>query len=235
MIFPFSKKYPVTWSYQQHIAQGGIYAQYPGTDFGTPTGVDILAPEVGYAWGGQDPASLGGSKWVALKSNDGSKLWTFVHIQNALASGRYAPGAKIGVSDNSGATSGPHTHVSLRVNNVRTDPMIYLASASLIGAATPTDPFVAVLAEQRPDVIAAGVPVYTWWTGSGAIELLDTLRAIQRYDVLAAATYISKSYFPCVTREETNAKADRNWLREWYVGWGSKEYPTAPYIWGAHA
>lgn len=70
-----------------------------------------------------------------------------------------------------------------------------------------------IIASQRPDVIAAGVPLEAWWQQNGAPELRARLAALGRQDVLNVAGN------------------DNNWLRQWYLQNGSGEYQN---IWAGN-
>ena len=77
------------------------------------------------------------------------------------------------------------------------------------------DDFTKLVYQQRPDVI--GHDAGSWWTSWGAAEMLKRLQRLGRGDVIRA--YEASGRNP-------------DWLRQWYAGWGSKEYPN---IWTAGA
>jgi murein DD-endopeptidase MepM/ murein hydrolase activator NlpD len=95
-----------------------------GIDLAVPTGTDVMAAADGYViqsgWNGGYGIS------VYLKHNDGS-ITRYGHMSETLVSvGEYvAQGSVIGLSGNTGDSTGPHVHFEIRINDTAVDPSGY--------------------------------------------------------------------------------------------------------------
>lgn len=123
-VYPFRQEYPITSNWQHHKNTGGERAKYAGTDFGTPVGVDILAPQDGTCSSHVDHH---GGKYALLVNSE--FLWILLHLSEVTKIGNVRAGEKIGLTGNTGWTTGPHTHIELRKNGVNIDPEPYLLNA----------------------------------------------------------------------------------------------------------
>lgn len=119
--YPITQYYGERVEYYKSISNGGLTKGHEGVDWGTPTGVKVLAPF---------------KRNIILRDNDDFKnnaygdfvviwdpdqkcaVWYGHLLENNVSFGQELPyGAVIGKTDNSGNTSGPHLHV----NFVETD------------------------------------------------------------------------------------------------------------------
>ena len=113
---PFDGNYPITQTFGNKLILNGVdfYGQWRlkghnGIDYGIPTGVNILAPhrgtikeayydEKGYGW------------YVKIENDvEGSVLGHMLSLSVKVGD-IVSEGQKVGVSDNTGASTGPHLH-----------------------------------------------------------------------------------------------------------------------------
>lgn len=92
-----------------------------GTDFGVPVGTPVVAPEDGVVW----MAGPAGDAGIMVAINSGSVQHKLMHLSKV----QVAPGEKVkkgqvvGLSGNTGYSTGPHLHWSKYVNGKPIDPM----------------------------------------------------------------------------------------------------------------
>ncbi len=117
--------YRITWDFKGHVAGG---SSTPGYDFGTPMNTGVAPLHSGtVTYIGEDPKSINprdGSKAKFINLENKFGKWQYVHFSKITAVvGQYLDCNKdiIGYSGDSGNTSGPHTHVSLIVENKYVD------------------------------------------------------------------------------------------------------------------
>lgn len=113
---PFDGNYPVTQSFGNKLILNGadFYAQWGlkghnGIDYGIPTGVNILSPHQGTVKEAYyDEKGYG---WYVKVENDieGSILGHMLSL-NVKVGDVVTEGQQVGVSDNTGASTGPHLH-----------------------------------------------------------------------------------------------------------------------------
>lgn len=121
--------YRITWDFKGHVAGG---SSTPGIDFGTPMNTP-LAPlkkpgKIKILFVGEDSKSINprdGSraKYIMAEDDKGAR-WFYVHLSKitCVVGQTLDPDLDIiGLSGDSGNTSGPHTHVGKRVGNVYVD------------------------------------------------------------------------------------------------------------------
>lgn len=113
---PFDGNYPITQTFGNKLILNGkdFYAQWGlkghnGIDYGLPTGVSVLAPhrgtikeayfdEKGYGW------------YVKIENDvEGSVLAHMLSLAVKIGD-VVSEGQKVGISDNTGASTGPHLH-----------------------------------------------------------------------------------------------------------------------------
>ena len=116
---PFDGSYPISWTYAQHVAAG---SQYPGTDYACPEGTPLYAIEtcrIEYAT--TDPW---GALYIWMLTLDGIRRWSYVHLSrlDVKAGQTVTEGQQIGLSGNTGNSTGPHLHLGLMQGNVWIDP-----------------------------------------------------------------------------------------------------------------
>jgi murein DD-endopeptidase MepM/ murein hydrolase activator NlpD len=92
-----------------------------GTDFGVPVGTPIVAPDDGVVW----MAGWGGDAGIMVAINSGNVQHKLMH----LSATKVKPGDKVkrgqvvGLSGNTGYSTGPHLHWSKYVAGKPVDPM----------------------------------------------------------------------------------------------------------------
>lgn len=123
--YPFRTIQRITSDYAAHLKRR---AKSPGTDWGVPVGTEYLAVEDGWA----TPAykdSYGGI-YQFLKSTDRTRSWMGLHHSKVTKSGDVRKGDKLTETGNTGLSTGPHLHLSLKVNGNFVNPETYLNSSN---------------------------------------------------------------------------------------------------------
>lgn len=156
MIKIFRKDYPITSGYRTPERP-----DHNGIDYGTPIGVEVLAPEAGTAVASTD--QYGG---LYIQLNTPNQYWHFVHLSKFGKQGTVNKGDIIGYSGNSGNSTGPHTHVGLFQNGKDIDPTPYLYD----------DPY-ARIAKERPDV----TDPEAWWGDLGSYEFMQAISELDLF------------------------------------------------------
>lgn len=122
MFTEWLKKYPITWTFQDHVDAGGISAVYPGVDFGMPEGDPIYAIESGFMVTAVDGS---GANYIDLVGATGT--WESVHLRDFVGGNRFVnEGDLIGHSGKTGYVTGAHYHLALIINGQRVDALPYL-------------------------------------------------------------------------------------------------------------
>lgn len=127
IIYPFKKEFPISSSYEHHLASGGERAKYAGVDYGTPEGEEVFSPIDGFCSSHID--SYGGVYALVV---GGKYLFILLHLQRVTRTGQVQVGDHIGITGNTGWTSGPHTHIEMRINGKNVNPTSYLLNKKLI-------------------------------------------------------------------------------------------------------
>jgi len=117
------------WSGDWRITQG-FSSTHNGLDLATPNGTNLYAPELGVIHANTTVPSRNGEKYTCFRSIDGVRKILYVHIGSFEASGSVKAGQLIAKSDNTGLSTGPHTHIIYRENDVAKDPMAYLGGGA---------------------------------------------------------------------------------------------------------
>lgn len=100
--------------------------EHSGIDFGVKQGTSVKAAEAGYV------AQVGiGTKWygnyvMIIHNNNLSTLYAHLSSVNVGSDQYVNKGELIGLSGNTGFSSGPHLHFEVRSNGVPVDPLRYL-------------------------------------------------------------------------------------------------------------
>lgn len=127
MRYPFDQEYPITCDFKCHIASR---ASHPGDDFGTPVGTPVYAIESGQGRQILDhtnPNSVGLFYHITVIGTN--RAWEFGHLSEFKAGQRnVSEGELIGLTGNTGKSSGPHCHISLFINGINVDPLPVLES-----------------------------------------------------------------------------------------------------------
>ncbi len=105
----------------------GCWRPHTGIDLAAPYGTPIMAADSGQViWTGWDWSGLG---W-AVKINHGHYIATiYGHLARFIVQkgDNVAQGQIIGYEGSTGASTGPHLHFMVLVNNVWVDPTLYIA------------------------------------------------------------------------------------------------------------
>ncbi|HKJ37935.1 MAG TPA: peptidoglycan DD-metalloendopeptidase family protein [Anaerolineales bacterium] len=120
------------------------YAGHNGIDWGIPTGTPIVAAADGTV-DKVDFENGGYGNFVKMSHMDGdTKYYTYyahLHSTSVKAGQKISAGTVVGLSNNTGASTGPHLHFGIKIDGQNPaykgylDPMPYLT-----GTATPTSP-----------------------------------------------------------------------------------------------
>lgn len=120
--YPFSREFVVSSPYGPRIHPiTGEKGSHRGTDYATPIGTPIYSPLTGViAFVGEDSRS---GKYIGVKNQD--YMVSFSHLSTPIgtAGDPVAQGQAIALSGNTGASTGPHVHVTVKdKNGNRIDP-----------------------------------------------------------------------------------------------------------------
>lgn len=132
--YPFSKSAVVTQTFAEHVARakangwcwqpgpcaGGVW-YYGGIDFGVGVGTDVFVGMEGLVIrAGNDASGYG----LHVRVQSGNYLLIYAHLSKVLvkAGEKVDNGQWIGVSGNTGNSTGPHLHLEVRVNGKPVDP-----------------------------------------------------------------------------------------------------------------
>lgn len=100
--------------YRQFTYSGVPLRGHNGIDFGTPTGADVLAAEEGEViYVGFEAGGFG--LYVKLQHRWGESLVAHMGRTEVETGQRVSRGQILGISDNSGGSSGPHLHFGIRI------------------------------------------------------------------------------------------------------------------------
>lgn len=139
MIYPVPKDSIITQTYQDHVERakrngwcyrpgrcpGGVW-YYGGIDWAVMTGTPVQAAESGLVVTARQDATGYGTH-IKINHEDGRET-IYAHLSELRiqAGDRVIAGQVIGLSGNTGNSTGPHLHFELRVNGIPVDPMPYL-------------------------------------------------------------------------------------------------------------
>lgn len=100
-----------------------------GIDFGVPEGTSVYAAKDGTVLGTNFDAN-GLGNYVKIRHDDGYES-IYGHLSQKLASSgsRVQAGALIGLSGNTGFSTGPHLHFQVQKDGQKYDPMAYISGA----------------------------------------------------------------------------------------------------------
>ena len=125
--FSLSRRHPVS----------GIYRPHNGIDLGCSMGTPLLSAESGTVTWITDPYGLGNA--ILIIGDRPGIEFLYAHadtrdaaLQNSWISG----GTPIGTCGSTGASTGPHLHFELIINNENTNPRQYLEKLGLLPADT---------------------------------------------------------------------------------------------------
>jgi hypothetical protein len=116
---PFNGDYPIIQRFNDACCRAS-YAQFGmnghnGIDYGLPAGTEVLAAHSGTAFVKSDPPGFG--NYIEVQNNEIKT--TYAHLSKTnVANGQYvSEGQHIGLSGNTGNSSGPHLHFGLKPIN----------------------------------------------------------------------------------------------------------------------
>lgn len=124
---PIAPDYPTTSPFgtRRTYYTGGPVSYHEGQDFGVPEGVPVLAPAAGIV-ALAEPLNVRGN---AVILDHGGGLFTgYWHLSELrVAPGQSVqPGDVIGISGNTGLSTGAHLHWEMRIYGVAVDPMQFI-------------------------------------------------------------------------------------------------------------
>lgn len=151
--------------YSQYKIDGVPLKGHEGIDFGTPVGSTIVAVDAGRVAEVADQGDKGYGRYVKLVHGWGETV--YAHLQQHLVVlGDHVPrGGNIGLSGNTGNSSGPHLHFGIRVKPFDrkdgwggyTNPAPFLAGVTMTPAPTPPSSPISVIAAIRLAAEQAGL------------------------------------------------------------------------------
>ncbi len=107
----------------------GYTRVHKGTDFAVPIGVKVYASGDGKVIIARPGRDFG--NWVRLQHKDGVTT-TYAHLSayapNITEGASVHQGQELGLSGNTGLSSGPHLHYELAIDGVQVDPMTHVTS-----------------------------------------------------------------------------------------------------------
>jgi hypothetical protein len=137
--YPFSKEVRITATYQDHLDRDPP-STAPGIDYAAPTHTPVLAPFAGIVRSSRLYELGGRGLWIEAHPElvegpqDVHRVY-YAHLSClcCLAGENVQPGQTVAYTGNTGRSTGPHLHLSVKVNGEYTDPAPLLADP-------PTDP-----------------------------------------------------------------------------------------------
>jgi murein DD-endopeptidase MepM/ murein hydrolase activator NlpD len=116
---------PITSKFGYRTSVGSAH-QHNGTDFGTPVGTPVKAPEGGVI---KQASNDGGSAGTFIVLDAGGTVHKFFHLSKLMVSpgDKVEPGQTIGLTGNTGRSTGPHLHWEKHVAGKPVDPMSNMA------------------------------------------------------------------------------------------------------------
>lgn len=148
--YPFKGSAKITCGYGYTDANGkqnyNNGNKHRGIDFGIPTGTELYAATDGIIESFDQPYSStiysgNDSKWYGnfcvIHADDGHHILYCHMLKTAGKSGRISKGDYIGISDNSGNSSGAHLHFEIRTSTkygTDIDPTPFLQVNNIIGS-----------------------------------------------------------------------------------------------------
>ena len=100
--------------YRQFTYDGAPLRGHNGIDFGINTGTAVLAADDGLViWVGYEAGGFG--NYVKLQHRWGESLYAHLGQATVQTGAQVIRGQRVGISDNSGASFGPHLHFGIRI------------------------------------------------------------------------------------------------------------------------
>jgi len=112
---------------------------HSGLDIKTPTGTPLLAMSDGVVrFAGELSSSPASGIALGVDADDGRTFWSFAHLSEVLvrAGDRVTQGQVVAKSGSTGRSTGPHLHLTVKVDGERQDPARFIAAgAGAVGLA----------------------------------------------------------------------------------------------------
>jgi hypothetical protein len=131
-LYPVAPTFPITQTFAEHEARrvaNGWTNYNGGIDWGIPNGTSIRAAQSGTVTVARSDTDGYGTH-VRIETTDGATkyLTIYGHMQSfSVAVGeQVVAGRQIGLSDNTGNSTGPHIHFELRKDGTPIDPFPFL-------------------------------------------------------------------------------------------------------------
>lgn len=139
MFKPFLKRYPTTSSFANHKNRKPPAVE-PGIDYGTPIGTNDYLMTLGtvYFFGKDGKGAIyysvkvDNSEFAVFSKLYGIKnitsvKYNVVHLSKVVVKlGHYKSGILASLTGNTGQSTGAHTHITLKINNVSVNPAIFI-------------------------------------------------------------------------------------------------------------
>jgi hypothetical protein len=124
---------------RNHPTRGGR-RMHNGVDIGVRTGTPVMSASGGRVTRvANDPDGYG--LWIEVNHGQHSTRYAHLSRQNVGVGDIITPGQVIGLSGNTGSSTGPHLHFEVRDSRGRPlDPSPFLSGASIIGSSNPNSP-----------------------------------------------------------------------------------------------
>ena len=108
---------------------------HTGVDYGVPENTQVFAVKDGVVVSAKDAGDSGFGKSIAIKHGDGyTTLYAHLNAHGVKAGDTVRAGQVIGLSGNTGLSSGPHLHFEVRENGndqgTNVDPVAYISGSS---------------------------------------------------------------------------------------------------------
>ena len=121
---PFTRTYPITQSFGERFTdQSG----HKGIDYALPLGTPVLAAADGYVSQTETSLEGYGNHIVMAHGEEIETLYAHLSVLKVTTGQAVQQGEEIGLSGNSGNSTGPHLHFELRLHNKAVDPAPYFS------------------------------------------------------------------------------------------------------------
>ena len=127
LTYPFKAKKRVTSSFQGHLARTPP-STAPGTDFGADWGEPVYAPIAGTINAARWWGAGGRAMWIHWTHDPQNVRVYLAHLSSVvtLSHERVEAGDLVGFVGSTGNSTGPHLHLSFKLQGRWVDPMEYM-------------------------------------------------------------------------------------------------------------
>lgn len=113
----------ITDDFKEHEARGSTL---PGIDYAVPVGTQVLSAHKGTVIKADTTDDSANGKYVVVRFREGKNVWEFWYLHLSKVSVKYgqqvALASTIGLSGNTGHSTGPHLHFTVKKNGKCVDP-----------------------------------------------------------------------------------------------------------------